>query len=409
MTSAVPDPLEPVEPTPPVDPLEPGEPVEPAPPEAGVDRPGAAPPEAAPAEVVPAAASLACPACAEPFAPGDVFCEACGADLPPTTAPAGATDPAGDHPDDDDPDDGGLSLPTESSFAAPCASCGAAGVEIVEGYCGVCGIKQPAPRDHMEAVDVGLAAVTDRGRRHHRNEDAFAMAITPDGRVLAVVCDGVSTTVNPDVASQAACDAALAVLLAGGALPAAYAAARAAVLQVEWVPDPKLGAPSCTFLAAIVDGAEVALATLGDCRSMWLPEVGEPETLTQDDSWAAEVILAGAKTAEEAYADRRAHVITRWLGADADPEWESRTSSFTAPGPGRLLLCSDGLWNYAETAPAVAAAAAGEPADLLATSRRLVDFANARGGSDNITVVLVDMPRNHVESTRIESSKGPTA
>jgi serine/threonine protein phosphatase PrpC len=329
-----------------------------------------------------------------------VFCEACGADLPPTTAPEPVETDA--NPEDDE----ALSLPTASAFAPPCPSCGASAVESVEGYCGVCGMKLPAARDHMEAADVGLAAVTDRGKRHHRNEDAFAMAIDPGGRVLAVCCDGVSTTVNPDVASQAACDAALAVLLAGGTLAAAYGAAREAVLAVTWVPDPQLGAPSCTFLAAIADGAHVDLATLGDCRSMWLPTEGPPGTLTEDDSWAAEVIAAGAKTAEEAYADHRAHVITRWLGADADPTWEARESSFTAPGPGRLLLCSDGLWNYAETAPEVAAAAApgeGEPDDLLTTARRLVDFANERGGSDNITVVLVDLPRPP------DSSKGPPA
>ena len=337
--------------------------------------------------------ALVCPVCGEATALGDVFCEACGADLPPTTAPpppAGATA--------DEVHDEGLSLPTTSTFAAPCPSCGAAGVEIVEGYCGVCGMKQPAPRDHLEAVADRVAAVTDRGRRHHRNEDAFAMAVTDDGRVVAVVCDGVSTTVDPDAASQAAADAALAVLVAAGpdALPAAHAAARDAVLALSWTPDPRLGAPSCTFLAAVVDGAHVEMATLGDCRSLWLPDEGEARTLTQDDSWAAEAIAAGAKTAEEAYADHRAHVITRWLGADADPAWEARPSSFTAPGRGRLLLCSDGLWNYAETAAEVAVAALppeGEAdADLLTPARRLVDFANAAGGSDNVTVVLVALP-----------------
>ena len=100
---------------------------------------------------------------------------------------------------------------------------------------------------------------------------------------------------------------------------------------------------------------------------MWLPAEGEPETLTDDDSWAAEVIAAGAKTAEEAYADRRAHVITRWLGADADPAWEARPV-VVRPPPARAgsCSCSDGLWNYAETrAPTSAAAAAGEPDDLL--------------------------------------------
>jgi serine/threonine protein phosphatase PrpC len=263
-------------------------------------------------------------------------------------------------------------------------------------------MKQPAPRDHMEAEAPAMAAVTDRGKRHFRNEDAFAMAVAGDGRVVAVVCDGVSSTVDPDAASQAAADAALGVLVGGGTLAAAYDAAREAVLRLTWVPDPRLGAPSCTFLAAIVDGAGIELATLGDCRSMWLPADGEPQTLTVDDSWAAEQIASGAMTPEEAYAGPGAHVITRWLGADADPAWEVRPASFTAPGPGRLLLCSDGLWNYAETAAEVAAvaapaststsASAGPPDDLLTTARRLVDFANEKGGSDNITVVLVDLP-----------------
>ena len=188
---------------------------------------------------------------------------------------------------------------------------------------------------------------------------------------------------------------------------------------MPWVPDPQLGAPSCTFLAAVVDGDHVELATLGDCRSVWLPEVGDPSTLTEDDSWAAEQIASGALSADQAYADRRAHVITRWLGADAHPDWEARPATFDVPGPGRLLLCSDGLWNYAETAAEIAAAAAppattpsdagaeaGPPdvSDLLITARRLTDFANDAGGSDNITVVLIDLPRS-----RSDSSKGPAA
>ena len=215
------------------------------------------------------------------------------------------------------------------------------GVEMVEGYCGVCGMKQPAARDHMEAVADGVAAVTDKGQRHHRNEDAFAMAVTDGpGTVLAVVCDGVSTTVNPDVASQAACRRR--PRRARGRRHPGRGLRRGPGRRPRraWVPDPRLGAPSCTFLAAVVDGAQVELATLGDCRSLWLPhrtgraERRAAQTLTADDSWAAEVIAAGTKTAEEAYADRRAHVITRWLGADADPTWEARLSSVHAPGPG---------------------------------------------------------------------------
>src|SRR5262249_18855519 len=94
-------------------------------------------------------------------------------------------------------------------------------------------------------------------------------------------------------------------------------------------------------------------------------------------------------TAEEAYAQPLAHTITRWLGRDADPSWTPRLSHFDAPGAGRLVLCSDGLWNYAEEPPAVAdSAGTGDP---LTVAKRLVDFANNQGGHDNITVIVIDL------------------
>jgi serine/threonine protein phosphatase PrpC len=312
---------------------------------------------------------------------GDRFCEACGADLPFTEAVAPA-------PTEESPDTAPVAV---AAAGRPCASCGADASQIVDGYCGVCGMKQPAPRDHIEVTDIGVAAVTDRGRRHHRNEDAFALHRDADGRVVAVVCDGVSTTVNPDLASQAAADAALAVLTGDGDLVAAAAASQTAV---EGVPGeaqpPDLGWPSCTFLGGVVAGDGVDLGTMGDCRTFWLPVDGPPEVLTEDDSWAAEQIASGASTPEEAYSSPLAHTITRWMGHDADRSWQPRLVHFEPPAPGRLILCSDGLWNYAETADAVAAAAGeGEP---LTVAQRLVTFANEAGGHDNITVVVVDVP-----------------
>src|SRR5258707_6663665 len=78
-------------------------------------------------------------------------------------------------------------------------------------------ITNPPSRDHDE-VDLGPAAgVSDRGLRHHRNEDAMALAAeqAPDGpAVVAVVCDGVSSSARPAEASYAAARAALPVLVA---------------------------------------------------------------------------------------------------------------------------------------------------------------------------------------------------
>src|SRR2546429_8900817 len=100
-------------------------------------------------------------------------------------------------------------------------------------------ITNPSSRDHAE-VDLGPAAgVSDRGLRHHRNEDAMALAAeqAPDGPAgVAGVCDGVSSCARPDQAALGAAEASLpalaAAVRAGGALgeapPAAGAAARPA-------------------------------------------------------------------------------------------------------------------------------------------------------------------------------------
>ena len=98
------------------------------------------------------------------------------------------------------------------------------------------------------------------------------------------------------------------------------------------------------------------------CRSMWLPAVGR----SRDPHRGR---LVGGQGHRRRRQDgggglRRppARCITRWLGADADPSWEA---SPRRPGPGRLLLCSDGLWDCAETAGDVAGP---RPATLTTSS-----------------------------------------
>ena len=110
----------------------------------------------------------------------------------------------------------------------------------------------------------GAAGVSNKGKRHSRNEDAMALFVG-ESYVAAIVCDGVSTSVNPDVASQAAADAACAVLAETPDLEAAYDAARAAVLATEFEPHAELSPPSCTFLAATVTD------TAGEVRSAIAP------------------------------------------------------------------------------------------------------------------------------------------
>jgi serine/threonine protein phosphatase PrpC len=287
-----------------------------------------------------------------------------------------------------------------------CPHCG--GTSFSDGYCDQCGGRAPQVRDHLEeAPTAWVAGVCDRGVTHSRNEDSQAMvaSIEPDQLAALVVCDGVSSVPRSDEASHAAARAAVTVLdptLDFDApapptpdwsllLPAAAQAANDAVAEVAG-PDELSGhsCPSCTFVAAVVDSGRIAAASVGDSRAYWLPDSGTASVLTTDDSWAQERIAAGM-TREQAERAPQAHAITRWLGPDAPPVDPPVT--FCEPdGPGWLCVCSDGLWNYCSEADDLSRLvhehAATHDGDPLGTARALVDWVNARGGRDNVTVVL---------------------
>lgn len=266
----------------------------------------------------------------------------------------------------------------------------------------------------MERELPGVAAVSDRGHRHHRNEDFFAIAegALPDGSpaVLAVVCDGVSSASRPDDASAAASGTAARSLLAalpGGTHPQramhdAIIAAAKAVNALAAAPhqpqqhDPyrQQNAPACTFVGAVVGGGLLVIGWVGDSRAYWVPDdrSASPVRLTEDDSWAAQMVANNLMSEAEAYADDRAHAITGWLGADAY-ELEPHTASFKPDGPGVVVVCTDGLWNYAEAAEQLAAVLPADAHDRpLHSARTLVAHALAGGGHDNVTVAVVPFP-----------------
>ena len=266
-----------------------------------------------------------------------------------------------------------------------------------DGYCQSCGRKVPVSRDHAE-FDLGLlAGVTDRGLRHQRNEDAMALATAsgPHGPVaLAVVSDGVSSAPRPDEASLTAVRTAMRVLISGvqaGEDPAGASveAARASAQALADLADPE-GSPAATYVSAAVSGDLVTVCWLGDSRAYWLAEdPAECTRLTRDDSLAEEIVAAGLASIEEAMASPQAHVITRWLGADL-PEPQPHVAQFAPPGPGVVLVCSDGLWNYRPEAADLAGLALPDGlADPLGAAAGLVKFALEMGGLDNITVVLI--------------------
>lgn len=306
------------------------------------------------------------PACGEPARPEDRFCEACGSPLPARVALIGVQTAAAG--------------PEYAAMWEPAAD--------------------PTPsRDHVEVAYPDLAGVSDRGLKRYRNEDALALARLDDhGARILVVCDGVSSSAEPAAASQAAADAVLAYLVAAvrdrhpdpeEAMRGAMSAAQAAVCIVPWQRADGEEAPATTVVAALIIGRQITIAWVGDSRAYFIG-VMDSWQLSTDDTWAADQIQFGLMGEEEAMADPRAHALTSWVGAEQDGEPVPSIRTFTSPTSGCILLCSDGLWNYAPSPERMRELLTELPGDASAVdvARGLTEFARALGGMDNITVAV---------------------
>jgi serine/threonine protein phosphatase PrpC len=266
-------------------------------------------------------------------------------------------------------------------------------------FCGECGIRLGAPPVLLgsvsETLGTGLAAISDPGRVHPENQDAFRIVESTDGGALLVVCDGVSNSQTPADAAARAAACAIEVLQAGaGAMRSAIVAAHNAVCALPCDRQSDIDPPACTIVAACLerraDGVLVTLGWLGDSRAYVIDGDGA-RLLTHDHSWVNHVVDTGEMTLGTALRDRRAHALMACLGttdfASATPCPEPALRSFVLRGPGWLLLCSDGLWNYTDTpAELQRAVGAWQEVEAAVLCQRLLTAALTAGGHDNVTI-----------------------
>lgn len=278
-------------------------------------------------------------------------------------------------------------------------------VQEDDGFCEGCGYqllpRKPQPRDHVELDLDGLGGISNRGLHHYRNEDALAALgyeVSLQRGIAAVVCDGISNSPRPDVASQTAAEVGTEALvnhLKAGYLPgpATRAAAASAGRAVSALATSADDAPACTYVSAVVAPDSVTVGWVGDSRAYWL--AGDATThsrvLTQDDSLTNHLSETGEMTHEEARRQPNGGALVRWLGADAE-DIQPHVVSFEPGAPGAVLICSDGLWNYLPGADNLAAAVPGAAKAPAAAVRTLVHLALDAGGHDNVTVVVIPFP-----------------
>lgn len=243
-------------------------------------------------------------------------------------------------------------------------------------------------------LTLDYALLLDRGLVRERNEDRCG-AFEPEDQALHaqrgrlfVVADGMGGHAAGDVAAEIAVQTIQEAYFHGdwtGApakLRAAFVAANQAILRAAR-DGGRQGMGAAAVAAAVVED-RVAVAHLGDCRG-YLVRGNHITRLTSDHSWVQERMDAGRLTPDEARIHPYRNVLTRALGAEAEAAPDVAERPLT-PGDA-LLLCSDGLWGLADDRDLAQALTAAP--DAAQAAQALVDLALARGGHDNISVVVV--------------------
>ena len=227
---------------------------------------------------------------------------------------------------------------------------------------------------------VTVGAATDIGQVRDGNEDSYLL-LDP----LYAVADGMGGHLGGEVASNLALETIRERFEAGDtSLVDDVAVANRAIFERSQR-DRNVRGMGTTLTAALVEGGRVRLVHVGDSRAYLLRD-GQLSMVTRDHTVVAKMVEEGEITAAEAETHPHRNIVTRVLGVESTVEADE---GFLDVRDGdRLLLCSDGLSGMVRQE---------EIAEVLRTERdpqsavdTLVRAANAAGGVDNITAVLLD-------------------
>jgi protein phosphatase len=243
-------------------------------------------------------------------------------------------------------------------------------------------------------LELEIVGRTDVGMVRRTNQDAFGVV---EPLTLAVICDGMGGIAGGEIASHVALDNFLEVAkqeieasrsadaerTKRALFRAAAAANRAVRARASY--DTRFLGMGTTLVAARLDGDEVTVVNVGDSRA-YLVRGGVARQITRDHSYVAEQMRMGLMTEGEAERSPLQSAITRAIGIDDDVQPDFYTETVQAGD--ELLLCSDGLMRHMkdEEIGRMVGDTAMSPAEIC---ERLIAVVNARGGSDNVTCVVM--------------------
>ncbi len=249
--------------------------------------------------------------------------------------------------------------------------------------------------DKLEIVNV-----SDVGRRRPHNEDSTLSDIEQG---LVILADGMGGYKAGEVASAIAVTAShdqisagLKIIKAGQTdestgLSAESSLVKEAIINANSniynsaLADPQCQGMGTTIVVALFYDGIVTIAHVGDSR-LYRKRAHDFEQITKDHSLIQELIDRGLYTSEEAHAKTPKNLVTRALGIDADVEVDVMEEPVLAGDI--FLLCSDGLNDMVDDEE-IHLTLSKYSANLVQAAEALVNLANAKGGKDNISVILI--------------------
>ena len=232
--------------------------------------------------------------------------------------------------------------------------------------------------------------VTHRGAVRQQNQASFASQRLEDGRIIALVCDGMGGARAGNVASTMAVDLFMRRFLEQDGesndqerMKISAAMANQEVFQ-RAATDPDCAGMGTTLVAALAGPGEAVILNEGDSRAYHVNQEGIV-LVTRDHSLVEDMVERGELTREQARTHPHKNLITRALGAEPVLLADCFRQSM-APGD-YLLLCSDGLSNVVTEQEMLYEVIHGGEDESCC--QRLLDIALHRGAPDNVTAVLI--------------------
>ncbi len=254
------------------------------------------------------------------------------------------------------------------------------------------------------AIRLRVAAMTDVGRVREHNEDAVLAVdyvreslLEPAQSHLYVVADGMGGAEAGEVASAIAVETIRSYIesrletvsrdAANGAdmLTAALEEANSKIIDYV-ATHPESRGMGSTGVCALVTPTDAAVAWVGDSRG-YLMEGASLRQVTKDHSLVQRLVEIGQITAEEAHTHEHKNVITRSLGARQSGPAGAEALAVKLKRGDKLMLCSDGLTAHVMDNQILDIL--GRNPDPFDAARELIVAANAGGGTDNISVIVV--------------------